>query len=375
MSRMRVAPQRQSFSAPLELTSGATLPEFTIAYESYGRLNADASNAILVCHGLTGDAHAAGRRNAADPKPGWWDAVIGPGRMLDTGEYFVVCSNVLGGCDGSTGPASIDPGSGRPYGASFPVLTIADMVAAQRRLIDDLGISRLHAVIGGCMGGFQVYEWARTYPERVGRAIAISATAQTSAHTLALWRVLRNAIVDDPSYNGGDYYRSGAPLAGMARGMAMATLIWMDRAMWEDKFGRALADREAYSYSLATDFAAERFLEQVEASVSARFDPNSLLFLTRAMDYFDLERGYPDLSAALAAVSCEVLLISYRRDWRYPPADVDLVRRALTANGGDVEHCILNSRVGHGAFIYDPASLVPVVQRFLTTPRFLRAIL
>lgn len=356
------------FEDPLTLAGGEELPELDIAYETYGRRSPDAGNVILVCHGLTADSHAAGRYSADDAKPGWWDAAIGPGKTIDTDRHFVVCSNVLGGCGGSTGPATPDPRTGRPYGTSFPVVTIADMVEAQRRLLESLGIRKLDAVVGGCMGGFQALEWVRRYPRRVRRAVVIGATAATSAHTLALWRLLRRAIMSDPDWNQGDYYESKGPGRGLGLAMTFGLLIWMGRDRLQSRFERRLADRDDFSYSFDADFAVESFFESVEASADHRFDANSLLYLTRAMDYFDLARGYPSLQEALKSVLAEVLLVSYEQDWRYPPAEMESLRAALAANGVSVEHVTLTSDFGHGAFLYDAASLSPTVDRFLNRP-------
>jgi homoserine O-acetyltransferase len=354
----------ERFDAPLRLDCGRELRNVSIAYETYGRLTPERDNVVLVCHALTADAHAAGRHHASDAKAGWWDAAIGSGRMLDTDRYFVVSTNVIGGCGGSTGPASIDPTTGAPYAMTFPVVTVADMVRAQRLLLDRLGIRKLQAAIGGCLGGLQVLEWIRMYPDDVDRAVVISATHRTSAHTLALWHTLRRAITADANWNGGDYYGGLPPLAGVGLSMQMAMLIWMGREELGRRFGRTLA-RDDYSFAFDDDFEVERFFHDVEASASARFDANSLLYLTRAMDYFDLTRGYDSLAEALLPVKATLLLVSYAHDWRYPPAEVDLIRQALQSNGVLAEHVELDSRFGHGAFLYDPESLVPHVRRFI----------
>jgi homoserine O-acetyltransferase len=361
---MIVSTKLERFEVPLPLDCGRELRDVTMAYETYGRLSPARDNVILVCHGLTGDANAAGRHHASDRKVGWWDAAIGPQRMLDTDQYFIVCPNVIGGCGGSTGPASIDPGTGAPYAMSFPVVTVADMVRAQRLLLDRLGIPKLQAAVGGCLGGFQVLEWARLYPEDVDRAVVISATHRSSAHTLALWHILRRAITADASWNGGNYYGDAAPLAGLGLSMQIGMLIWMGREELDRRFGRT-REHDGYSFTFGDDFEVERFLEQVDASASARFDPNSILYLTRAMDYFDLTRGYESLAEALTPVKATFLLVSYEHDWRYPPAEVDLIRQALQSNGILAEHVVLDSRFGHGAFLYDPDSLVPHVRRFI----------
>ncbi|HEY2137430.1 MAG TPA: homoserine O-acetyltransferase [Xanthobacteraceae bacterium] len=363
---MIVETKTKHFNVPLALECGRELSEFAIAYESYGELAPARDNVILVCHGLTADAHAAGTRTADDRRPGWWDAVIGPGKMLDTNHYCIVSSSVLGGCGGSTGPASIDPATGTPYAMRFPVVTVADMVRAQRLLLDRLGIRRLRAAIGGCLGGFQVLEWSRLFPHDIDRAIVISATHDTSAHTLALWHTLRSAIMADASWNGGNYYGGPSPLRGVGLSMQIAMLIWMDRAEFGRRFGRTL-ERD-YSYGFGADFAAERFLDEIDASASARFDPNALLYLTRAMDYFDLTRGHASLAEALAPARASFLFVSYKADWRYPPQEMDLMCEALRINGVSAKHVVLDSRFGHGAFVYDPGSLVPHVRSFVGQP-------
>ena len=352
----------------LQLECGKEISDFTLAYECYGKPNSDRTNAILVCHGLTADAHAAGKHHDTDARAGWWDAVIGPGRMLDTDRYFVICSNVLGGCGGSTGPSSIDQSTGRPYAMSFPVLTIWDMVQAQRQLLDHLGISRLYAAIGGCMGGFQVLEWARRYPDAVDRAVVIGATPSCSAYTIALWHILRRTITADPQWNEGNYYDNAPPKTGLGLSTALGLLIWMGHDKLASRFGRLLANGNNYSYSFDNDFAAEAFFANIEASASTRFDANSLLYLMRTMTYFDLTNGFSNLTEALAAVRANVLLVSYLSDWRYPPEAIEPMRAALNANNIPAEHTILESDFGHGAFLLDPASLIPVVQEFLSRP-------
>jgi homoserine O-acetyltransferase len=320
---MLIEAQYVHFPFPLPLSCGQQLPEFTLCYETYGQLNAERRNVVLVCHGLTANAHAAGKHALTDSKPGWWETAIGPGRMLDTERYFVIASDVVGGGGGSTGPASIDPRTGKPYGMRFPVVTIADMVEAQRHLMNHLGIDRLHTVIGGCMGGCQVMEWARLDPGRVERAVSIGATAKTSAHTIALWNIMRRAITSDPAWNGGDYYNGEPPAKGLAFSSIIGLLIWMGRDFLEEKFGRRLAARQDYSYSFEDDFEVEACLSRVESSVQMRLDANSLLYLMRAIDYFDLARGYDTLPQALAAAQADFLLVSYHSDWRYPPREVE----------------------------------------------------
>ena len=351
------------FEEPLRLEGGGVLPRQTIAYTTRGRLAADGGNAILLCHSFTHDAVASGI--GPDGRPGWWDKVVGPGKAIDTERFYVVCSNVLGGCGGSTGPAS-PAGDGRPWGSRFPLVTIPDMVDAQARLLDRLGIERLAAVAGGCMGAMQALELARRHPARVARVAAITIGAATSAHSLALWRVLRRLIESDPDFRGGNYYGGGPwPKQGLGMSNQVALLLWMGRQQMAERYGRRPAGEGGLRFTLGEDFAIEELLEKVHQSTSERFDPNSFLHLSRAMDYFDLERGHASLEAGLAGIAAEVLLVSYRGDWRYPPEETERLREALPAAGKAAEHLVLDSAFSHGAFLYDPISLLPPLRAFL----------
>ena len=351
---------------PLALTSGSVLPGGCIAYEAYGTLNEARSNAILICHALTADAHAAGRHAPEEARPGWWDAMIGPGRPFDTDRFYVLCSNVIGGCGGSTGPSSLHPEDGRPYALRFPVVTISDMVRAQSLLADHLGIETFYAVAGGCMGGFQVLEWMSAWPGRLQRALAIGATPRTSPYTMALWHVIREAIRLDPDFCGGDYDATGRfPRAGMTLGTSIGMLLRMSAEMMEKKFGRRLTHAGEPRYSLEAEFEVEAFFRRIGQSGADRFDANSLLYLTRAMDYFDLTAGGKSLREALGGFRGKTLLVSYRSDWRYPPNQVDEIRAALEENGAPCTHRILESDFGHGAFIYDNAGTGEAAREFL----------
>lgn len=350
------------FETPLALECGRELPSFEVAYETYGTLNAQRSNAILLCHGLTANQHAAG---TVAGKKGWWDVAVGPGKMIDTDRYFVVSPNVLGGGNGSTGPRSTDPHTGRPYGMRLPMVTIGDMVESQAHLADVLSIDAFHAVVGGCMGGFQALEWMARYPERTRRTIIISATPRVSTHTIALWSVMRRAIRSDPNWNGGDYYAGAAPDAGMGLLATFGALYWMSRDVLAEKYGlRTVADRDL-GFSLESEFAVEAFLDQVACNAQGKFDANTLIYLTRAMDYFDLDRSYGSLTQAFAAVTSPTLLVSYETDWRYPPAEMNEIADALRTVGACVRHEVLNSRYGHGAFLCDVSGLTPVITEFL----------
>lgn len=355
------------FDEPLALEGGGSLPRFEIAYETYGDLHANRENAILVSHGLTADQRAAGA-GPGDRKPGWWDSAIGPGAALDTDRYFVVSANVLASFGGSTAPASIDPLTGRPYGLRFPIVTIGDMVEAQAKLADRLGIDRFHAVIGGCMGGFLTLEWMVRFPQRLRNAVVISATAQTSAHNVALWEVMREAIRRDPNWRGGDYYDGEPPHSGLALLAMFGALYWMDRATLAKRFGLRRIEGQTPAFSFAPEFEIEAFLHRIGHNVSDRLDANALLYLTRAVDYFDLTRGHQSLSQALAGARARTLLVSYRADWRYPAEEMEEINQALRDNGLSSRHVTLDSPFGHGGFLYDFSSLDPVIREFLAAP-------
>ena len=287
---------------PLLLDCGRALPEYVVNFETYGTLSTARDNAILVCHSLTSRAHAAGRHAPDDQRPGWWDAAIGPGKMLDTKRYFVICADALGAGQ-TTGPASPDPETGRRYGIRFPVITVRDMVRAQHRLVQRLGIDRLHAVIGGCMGGQQAVEWAIAYPAMVGNAVVITTTPATSAHTIAIFSVMRHLIRADPEWNAGDYYGRSFPAAGLGAAVAAAVPLWMSREAMEARFGRRSS---GYRYTLGPEFEVESFIARLVAQARHDTDPNGLMYLMRAVEYFDLEREYGDLEAAFRPVSARV---------------------------------------------------------------------
>lgn len=359
--------QRQylTWTEALPLESGQRLGPLTIAFETYGRLNQTRSNAILLLHALSGDAHAAGRHSPADRKPGWWDSMVGPGRPFDTSRYFVICSNVIGGCMGSTGPASRDPRTGQPYGARFPVVTIGDMVRAQTRLIDALGIEQLLAVAGGSMGGFQALEWATAYPGRVGGALLLATSARSAAQTIAWNSIGRRAIMSDPRWRGGDYYGHEPPSDGLAVARMIGHVTYLSEISLEEKFGRRLQGAREPAFSLEREFAIESYLDYQGASFNARFDANSYLYITKAMDYWDLPARYGSLDAAMARVQARTLLISFTSDWLYPTAESRAIADALTRQGRPVEHVELPSTAGHDAFLVDEAAQRPIITAFL----------
>jgi homoserine O-acetyltransferase len=350
---------------PVVLASGDVLTEVTLAVETHGRLNHARDNAVLVLHPLTADQHVAGPPLGPLGKPGWWDIAVGDDRPIDTRRFHVICANVIGGAGGSTGPGSFIPGTNRRYGAGFPIITVDDMVRTQRTLLDVLEIERLHATVGGCLGGFQALEWLRQAPARAGRTAIIGATPRTSAQTIALWTVLRAALRADPAWNGGDYY--GKPATeGVGLAAMIGILFWMNRATFGSRFGLRTAHPGPPHYSHAPEFDVEVFLDRVRASAHGRLDPNSFITLSRAMDYFDITRDHGALIDVFGGVTAPVLLVSYGSDWRYPPQEVDEIRLALSDAGKTVRHVTLDSQAGHGAFLHDFASLAPVLRTFLT---------
>ena len=364
-----------AITEPLALDCGRVLPGHTVSFETYGTLAPARDNAILVCHSLTKGAHAAGRYAPGDQRPGWWDAAIGPGRMLDTDRYLVICADTLA-AGRSTGPASPDPATGAPYAMRFPVLTVRDMVNAQHQLLARLGIGRLRAVIGGCFGGQQAIQWAIQHPDQVGSAVVITTTPATSAHTIAIFAVMCRLIRGDPAWNGGDYYGESFPAAGLGAAIAAAVPLWMSAEAMDARFGRrpagqlarrpaGPADPSGRRYTLDAEFEVESFIARLAAQAARQLDPNSLMYLTRAVEYFDLEAEYGGLEQALAPVSARVLFLSYRRDWRYPAAETDRMHQALLAAGQDSEHLVLDSPLGHGAFLFDVAALAPAVAAFV----------
>ncbi len=350
---------------PLPLDSGASLAPVTLAYETYGELSPARDNAILILHALSGDAHVAGRHSLTDPKAGWWDAMVGPGRPFDTDRYFIICSNVIGGCKGSTGPSSIDPATGKRYGLRFPVITISDMVRAQTRLIDHLGIDRLLAVAGGSMGGFQALEWVTAYPERVCSAILLATSARSSAQTVAWNAIGRRAIMSDPRWRGGDYYDHEPPVDGLATARMIGHITYLSEQSLERKFGRTF-QHGGPSYTMAQEFVIESYLEHQGASFNARFDANSYLYITKAMDYWDLPARYGSLEKAFLRTQARFLILSYSSDWLYPTAESLAIADALRRVQKSVEHVEIDSIAGHDAFLVDNDRQSPIIREFLS---------
>mgnify|MGYP001766017662 CR=1 FL=1 len=350
---------------PLPLDGGQSLDGVDMAYEAYGTLAADKGNAILICHALTGDHHVASPHPITG-KPGWWERMVGPGLPIDTDRFFVICANVLGSCLGSTGPASPAP-DGRPWGMRFPVITIRDMVRAQVALLDALGIDRLHAVVGGSMGGMQALSLAANFPARTAAALVIASTARHSAQNIAFHEVGRQAIMADPQWRGGDYNGHGkGPEKGLAVARMAAHITYLSEEGMHEKFGRKLQDRAEKTFGFDADFQVESYLRYQGLSFTDRFDANSYLYITRAMDYFDLaEEHGGQLANAFAHSSARFCLVSFDTDWLYPTAESRRIVHALTAAGAPVSFVELSAPFGHDSFLLDVPALDRVIAGFL----------
>jgi homoserine O-acetyltransferase len=354
---------------PFALEGGGVLRDITIAFETWGELSADASNAVLVCHALTGDAHAAGKSGPGHPVPGWWDDLIGPGRALDTDRYFVVCANVLGGCQGSTGPSSLDPADGRAYGSRFPVVSIRDMVRTQAALADHLGVSQWLSVVGGSMGGMQVLEWGVMFPDRVRSIAPIATCGAATAQQIAFSSVQRSTIALDPNWRDGDYY-DAAPGEGPHQGLALArelaqTTYRSDRAFTQ-RFDRAELDSTDDGFDLWQRFDVEGYLDYHGAKLVRRFDANTYLAISRAMDLHDVGRGRGGVDRALARVGVPTLTMSVDTDELYYPYQQEAIRDTLLANGTPVEHVVIASDHGHDGFLLETDQIAPALTSFLS---------
>jgi homoserine O-acetyltransferase len=347
------------------LESGAKLGPIQIAYETYGTLNEEKSNAVLILHALSGDAHAAGYHTANDSKPGWWDLMIGPGKAFDTDRYFIICSNVLGGCRGTTGPSSLNPATGKPYGLDFPVITIGDMVRAQRELIRHLGIEKLLAVAGGSMGGMQALEWATRFPDMVRSAIVIAATAVSNAQQIAFDAVGRQAIMADPYFRKGQFYGGEVPRKGLAIARMLAHITYLSDELMHAKFGRNLRAAERLRYDFDSEFAVETYLDHQGEQFVNRFDANSYLYITKAMDYFDLPSVYGSLDKAMSLVKARMLVISFTSDWLYPPYQSQDIVYALARQKKEVTYCNIKSDCGHDAFLLECPTQERLIRGFL----------
>jgi len=351
----------------MRLDCGSRLGPVTLAYETYGTLNGDKSNAVLVAHALTGDAHAAGYHDDADPKPGWWDNMIGPGKGIDTDRYFVICINVIGSCMGSTGPGATNPSTSEPYGLTFPVVTIGDMVMAQKILLDHLGIPKLLAVVGGSVGGMQVLEWCLRFPERVKAAIPLATTMRHSALAIAFNEVARQAIMADPDWRGGSYYGSTRPDHGLAVARMIGHVTYLSDESMRKKFGRRLQDKNDFSFNFEADFQVESYLRHQGRKFVERFDANSFLYITKAADYYDPARLYGKGSVvrALSRARAKFLVVSFTSDWLYPTYQSRDMVKAMKKNGLDVSFCEIEAEWGHDAFLISNPRLSALIRGFL----------
>jgi homoserine O-acetyltransferase/O-succinyltransferase len=359
----------------LSLDSGASLAPLTLAYQTYGQLNADRSNAVLICHALTGDQFVASA-NPVSGKSGWWVTMVGPGRPIDTDRYFVICSNVIGGCMGSTGPASTNPATGKPYGLDLPVITIRDMVRAQAMLLDELGIDQVFCVAGGSMGGMQVLQWAASYPERVFSALPIATAARHSSQNIAFHEVGRQAIMADPFWKQGRYLEAGEkPSKGLAVARMAAHITYMSDEALHRKFGRKLQDRASPAFSFDAEFQIESYLRHQGSTFVERFDANSYLYVTRAMDYFDLAADYNgSLANAFKGTQTRFCLVSFTSDWLFPTSDTRSIVHALNATSASVSFVEIETDKGHDAFLLDLPELFATTRGFLESAARARGI-
>ena len=351
---------------PLKLDAGVELSPFQIAYQTYGTLNAARSNAVLICHALTGDQHVA-NVHPVTGKPGWWETMVGPGKPIDTDRYFAICPNVVGACMGTTGPASINTKTGRPYGLEFPVVTIRDIVRAQAMLLDHLGIDSLFAVAGGSMGGMQVLQWAASYPDRVFAALPIACATRHSAQNIAFHEVGRQAVMADPEWRAGRYLAEGTnPRRGLAVARMAAHITYLSDAALHRKFGRRFQDRVNPTFSFDADFEVESYLRHQGSSFVERFDANSYLYLTRAMDYFDLAADYGGvLAQAFRGTKTRFCVISFTSDWLFPTVDSRAIVHALNASSARVSFAEIVTDKGHDAFLLDEPELFAIMRGFL----------
>ncbi|MDR3038521.1 MAG: homoserine O-acetyltransferase [Candidatus Adiutrix sp.] len=360
---------------PLELAAGGRLAPVEVEYETYGELTPAGDNAVFICHALTGDAHVAGwDANPGGPlrayrknKPGWWDEMVGPGKPIDTRRFFVICANVLGSCYGTTGPMSLNPATGRPYGLGFPVVTVADWAALTMKLLDHLGLAKLHAVVGGSMGGQQALEMALGWPDRVARLIILSAGFRLGAQGLAFNTVARHSIITDPGFNNGDYYSGPGPLAGLAAARMLAHITYLSEESMGHKFGRRLQGKSVPDFTpVGVEFEVESYLKHQAESFVARYDANSYLYMTRAVDYYDASVwGDGDLTRAAARISARTLVVSFSSDWLYPPELCRELVSALCRAGRTVTYVDIPSRYGHDAFLVETETVSRLIRGFL----------
>ncbi len=363
-----VKEQRFTFASteePMILESEHTLGPVDIVYETYGEPNEDRSNAILILHALSGDAHVAGYHHPNDKRTGWWDEMIGPGKGFDTSKYWIICSNIIGGCKGTTGPSSINPKTGKPYCLDFPIITIGDMVEAQRKLIEHLGISQLYSLAGGSMGGFQVLEWTLRFPEMTRSAICIATCSRLSAQALAYNAVGRNAITSDPGWKGGEYCGTQGPVKGLAIARMIGHITYLSDLSMDSRFGRRLQSADRFSYDFTAEFAIESYLQHQGQRFIERFDANSYLYITKAMDYFDIARSYGSIDEAFAAVKSKYMFVSYSSDWLFTTRQSREIVGSLKRNKKDVSYIEIDSPYGHDAFLMEQKQLKRIIVPFL----------
>ncbi len=367
-----------NFCSTFTFESGQSLPGFTLRYETYGRLTAAHDNTIIILHALSGDHHCAGIHSLSDRKPGWWDNLIGPGKAVDTNKFFVLCSNVLGGCQGSSGPSSIDPRTGKPYGVSFPFVTVRDMVRAQKLLCDHLGLSCLHGVVGGSMGGMQALQWAIEYPGYVKHMLAMATTARENAQGIAFNEVGRQAIMQDPEWNKGDYAKGSGPRVGLAIARMMAHITYLSDASMDRKFGRKKKSpasgahhtpsegvtAAASANSFDQQFEVEGYLRHQGEAFINRFDANSYLYITRAIDHFDLPDAYGSLEQAFSQMQAEALIVGFTSDWLFPPEQNRQIALAIQRVGKRATYAQLDTDLGHDSFLLESPVLYDLVRSF-----------
>ena len=362
-----VSPRDYRCLDPFLFDSGASIPEFTLRYETYGTLARDRANAVLICHALSGDHHCAGINTLQDRKPGWWNNLIGPGKPIDTNRFFVICSNCLGGCQGSTGPASTNPETGRPYNLGFPVLTIRDFVRAQKRLLDHLGIDELFCVVGGSMGGMQVLQWAIEYPKIVKRILPLATSARQSVQAIAFNEVGRCAIVQDPAWNGGDYTSGAGPNVGLAVARMMAHITYLSDKGLEAKFGRSKRSGGEAREIFDVEFEVESYLRYQGESFTNRFDANTYLYFSKALDHFDLYGENGRLEDAFSPVEARTLVIGFTSDWLFPPEHNQDIVHALLRSGKRAAYAELDMDLGHDSFLVQSPALYDLFRAFLAS--------
>jgi homoserine O-acetyltransferase/O-succinyltransferase len=373
--RVRLVEPDESF----RLEAGGEISPIDVEYETYGKLNRAKDNVILLLHALSGDAHAAGWDADAEAagrkwrtrKPGWWDEIIGPGLPLDTRKYFIICSNVLGSCFGTTGPDDINPDTGKPYGLRFPVVTIGDWVHVQALLLDHLGLEKVYAVIGGSLGGQQALEWALAYPDRVENALVLAASARLSTQGLAFNAVARNSILNDPYFNGGDYYGGSSPSEGLAAARMLGHITYLSEAAMHEKFGRRLQNKSEPDFDFGIEFEVESYLAYQGKSFVERFDANAYLYITRAMDYYDAVKswGAGDLTVACNRIKSRMMIVSFTSDWLYTPDECRELALALCRSGRPVTYVSVPSDYGHDSFLVETEKVGRLLRDFLATGR------